>query len=311
MYSSEQYDFTILEPASGEDNRDTEVFTSFYQRLYQKIIRKNKEVFQMHIFKRKMRKYRIGNSLRILDKTGKRIILPYTLKELASMDKNQLNEYMNSIIQKEHINILTAEEKLRKYIPSENLVNEKFLMYLYIKEILEKVMRMHSIARKRIKIIVIDSKELQTEYLLNEIKEDLNYLTLVTDRPEYFKTYIENLYEESGLLISLINKPLSSPVEGNIIINLDNKQDKNYRYFEEKGVYIDLSEISVDMNYIVAKRDDITYYNHMIVLINGEIVNNSIVQGALCGKLPDISLENIEKFEKYEELKIANLVCKY
>lgn len=311
MNTLEAYDFAVLELDPEIDNRERKAFTSFFLRLFKKRNREKKETYRMYIFKRKMRKYRSGKPLKILDKTGKRIILPYTLEELDAMDKAKLKSYMDSIMEEEQVETLVAEEKLKKYISEKNLVDGKFLKFLYLKEILENVIRRHSISKKRMKVIVIDSKEIQTEYLLDQIKEDLNYLTLVTHRPEYFKTYIENVYEESGLLISLINKPLASAIEGNIIINLDKEEDKNYRYFEEKGIYIDLSEISPKKSYIIAKRIDITYYNHIIIWIKGEVVDNFLAQAGICGKPMDTCLENIGNFNKHEDLKIANVVCKY
>lgn len=311
MSSIKQYDFAILELLPCENNTNTEFSETLFQKIFQRIIKKYKEVFRMNILKRKMRKYNFLDSLTILNKTGQRILIPYTKEELEAIEKSKVYEYIYSMIDEEQIRAIVPDVKLKEYIPEEYIIDGKFLMFLYLKEVLEIARKRHYISRKRMKVLVIDSEDQKIEYLLDEIGEDLNYLTIVTKRREYFMDYVEKVYQETGLLISLISKPLSSPVDGNVIINLDYEQDKNYRYFEKNSIYIELSELSAGESYVVAKRIDITYYNHITMLINGGIVDNTLIQAAICGKPTRICLENPEEFEKYEELKVANLVCKY
>ena len=42
--------------------------------------------------------------------------------------------------------------------------------------------------------------------LLEQLEEDLNFLTILTDRPAYFSTFVERMYEENGLVVSLFQK---------------------------------------------------------------------------------------------------------
>lgn len=42
--------------------------------------------------------------------------------------------------------------------------------------------------------------------VLKQLAPDLNFLTIYTDRPVYFKEYAETMYEENGLIVSVFSK---------------------------------------------------------------------------------------------------------
>ncbi len=42
--------------------------------------------------------------------------------------------------------------------------------------------------------------------VLEQFSEYLNNLTIFTDRPAYFKQFVETMYEENGLIVSLLSK---------------------------------------------------------------------------------------------------------
>ncbi len=42
--------------------------------------------------------------------------------------------------------------------------------------------------------------------VLEQFSEHLNNLTIFTDRPEYFMQFVETMYEENGLIVSLLSK---------------------------------------------------------------------------------------------------------
>lgn len=42
--------------------------------------------------------------------------------------------------------------------------------------------------------------------VLNQLREDINALSIYTDRPDFFQGFIENAYEETGLLTAIASK---------------------------------------------------------------------------------------------------------
>jgi hypothetical protein len=50
--------------------------------------------------------------------------------------------------------------------------------------------------------------------VLEELSPDLNGLTIFTERPAYFRDYVEKMYEETGLLVQLRKKSCLYPGEG-------------------------------------------------------------------------------------------------
>ena len=55
-------------------------------------------------------------------------------------------------------------------------------------------------------LAVIDDGTPTIDVVLDLIYEDLNYLTVVTDRSEYFTDFAETVYEETGLLVQMSEK---------------------------------------------------------------------------------------------------------
>lgn len=62
--------------------------------------------------------------------------------------------------------------------------------------------------------------------VLDELERDLNALTIITDRPEFFASYAAHMEEENGLLVSVLKKsgisfeaPFTFP--GNVILDFE------------------------------------------------------------------------------------------
>ena len=45
-----------------------------------------------------------------------------------------------------------------------------------------------------------------TKSVLEQLAADLNFLTIYTDRPAYFREFAETMYEENGLLVMILPK---------------------------------------------------------------------------------------------------------
>lgn len=114
----------------------------------------------------------------------------------------------------------------KKEEPVEEVLEEKPVksFFLYISEVpkvLTYLRREKGIAKKYLELVLVDNEE-QPAYQVVEIVEtlikDLNFLYLVTERPDYFEEIIEEALEEYGLLVVVFNK-IPDPTPGNLTLD--------------------------------------------------------------------------------------------
>ena len=76
--------------------------------------------------------------------------------------------------------------------------------------------------------------------VLEQISSDLNFLRIATDRPAYFASYIERMYEDTGLVVQT-ETPEEISLDGiNVILDMERKGNCHYRYMKEGILYIPL-----------------------------------------------------------------------
>ena len=78
-----------------------------------------------------------------------------------------------------------------------------YLPYLFMQEHFDYLRRYGKIPRHQISMVLIDGMDERIDYFLYEFLEKLNYLTIVTERKEYFEGLQERAFQELGLLIDL------------------------------------------------------------------------------------------------------------
>lgn len=123
--------------------------------------------------------------------------------------KRHLSEYLRNYYQKE------SECRIPFYLP-----------YIYMKENFEFLRRYGKIPRKQINMVLIDGNDGRTDYFLYEFLEELNYLTIVTDRQKYFEGLQERAFQELGLLIDLVLPWEEKNLRGNLVWDFSDKLQK-------------------------------------------------------------------------------------
>lgn len=108
-----------------------------------------------------------------------------------------------------------------------------YLPYIYMKETFRYLCRYARIPRKQVSMVLIDDGDSRTDYFLYEFLEELNYLTIVTDRREYFESLQERAFQELGLLIDLVLPWEEKNLRGNLVWDFSDKLQKSDCYPEE------------------------------------------------------------------------------
>ena len=108
-------------------------------------------------------------------------------------------------------------ETLQNEVPQKSF----FLYIAEITKVLTYFRREKGISKKDLELVLIDNED-QPAYQVVEIVEslikDLNFLYLVTRRPNYFDEMIDEALEEYGLLVVVLAE-LMEPIPGNLVLD--------------------------------------------------------------------------------------------
>lgn len=127
--------------------------------------------------------------------------------------------------------------KLLLYFKKEELAEEQkeevqeksfFLYITQVSKILTYFRRERGISKKELELVLIDNQDqpaYQVVEIVESLIEDLNFLYLVTKRPDYFEDIIEEALEEYGLLVVVFTE-FPDPMPGNL--TLDTRDWENH-----------------------------------------------------------------------------------
>lgn len=125
-------------------------------------------------------------------------------------------------------------EYIRNYYEEESVRRVPFyLPYIYMKEIFRYLCRYAKIPKKQVSMVLIDDADARTDYFLYEFLEELNYLTIVTDRTKYYEGLQERAFQELGLLIDLVQPWEEKHLRGNLVWDFSDKLQKVDCYPED------------------------------------------------------------------------------
>lgn len=94
--------------------------------------------------------------------------------------------------------------------------------------------------------ILIDSDEREQSFLTEEdtvrllaqIGEGLNALEILTDRPEYFKSFSARMNAEYGLLTQIYPRDYRGSLLGNVVLDLERHSRLDVQRWADKSLYI-------------------------------------------------------------------------
>lgn len=115
-----------------------------------------------------------------------------------------------------------------------------------LREILEKILEKYGMDYRTFSPLLLDTDTLpesmldedDVELVLEQISMDLNFLKIATDRPAYFASYIERMYEDTGLVVQVEGRQEISLEGINVILDMERKGTCHYRYMKEGILYI-------------------------------------------------------------------------
>lgn len=112
-------------------------------------------------------------------------------------------------------------------------------------------------------VFVIEGEDTLTE-LLYDIYAGLNRLTIITEHPEAYRTFIEDAYEETGLVaVCQTVMPDGVMTKGMpLVIDMNPEWKMSYRQIPQGALYADMCPNGLKQRSICLKRNDVHYVNH-------------------------------------------------
>ncbi len=98
---------------------------------------------------------------------------------------------------------------------------------IYMHQIIEQLIRKKKISYKKLELVIMDAEngrdqdEDDIDEILYQIGQRLNYLLLVTDTPDRYKGFMDEMYEENGLIVQQLDKSAHRQARGNLVLDFE------------------------------------------------------------------------------------------
>ncbi|WP_455717920.1 hypothetical protein [Anaerosporobacter sp.] len=240
------------------------------------------------------------------------VMLPFTKDEKDSLPDQYLDQYIEAIMKHLNINRAYCIDELQER-DNERAERERTLIKLLYLEQLVYIGRdrLH-INEKDMKLVVIDSMDKRIEHVLEQFINNLNYLTIITNREEYITGFRDMIYDTAGLVVECEELPLKSHIEGNIIIDLDSESYKNYNFFPYGACVIDVNSSAKKRQYLQERRKDLSIIYDVDLLYQGNIIKKDMMVKYLRAKSMNIEAIYGEYYRNVNQNEILALLeaCK-
>ncbi len=94
-----------------------------------------------------------------------------------------------------------------------------------MKEILGYVLDKKQLSYQKLEMILIDAGDEKDDEdifdVLAQLSDKLNYLMLITDRPVDFALFVDEMYEENGLIVQQLPKSECGRAKGNFVLDFE------------------------------------------------------------------------------------------
>ncbi len=100
-------------------------------------------------------------------------------------------------------------------------------LIIYMHVILERVLACKNLACRNMELVVIDADQIRDEddndiqLILDALEQRLNYLLLITDRPDSYQRFMDEMYEENGLIVQQLPKSARRQARGNLVLDFE------------------------------------------------------------------------------------------
>lgn len=211
---------------------------------------------------------------------GQEIQLPFSMAELRELEDDYIKGMIEKLVERYEIHYLYMEPNLLKHFRTiDELMVPSYhnlLLYILLPKIFPLVLEKKNINKKDMRLVIIDSGDRKIEYILELLIWELNYLTIITDRPEYFNGFVDIIYDNTGLVIELLTNDNREEIHGEVIIDMSKDYQKCYMYFDKDAVILDLESNIKKRQYLYSRKRELVIFNDVILHSRRQVVDNGL-----------------------------------
>lgn len=227
------------------------------------IIKKNKKLFEWYI--NKFNPITIKD-ISILNAEGYDIILPIEKKE-AENNKDKAFTIIKSAVEaifNEDVKIIKLPDKFNFKFENIYIATGVTLFPFFILQAVNKSLDIFNKQIKNAEILIIDGNTNLSESIIDNIYNDINYLSVITDSKSkyFFEEKAKAIFDENGLNIYIFERNKHIAESADIIINTSKKDYKFDYIFKKNAIFFDLSLEQKRINELAGKRTDMLISNN-------------------------------------------------
>lgn len=264
------------------------------------IIRKSEKLLEWYV-----KKFNpvILKDVKIIGVDGYCIILPViNEEEKANIEKVKyiVNETINMLLDYDINIILLPKSYPFQISQSIEEATGKYVFALFIMSAINKILKIMKKDIRTAEFLIINGNNQLTEFIIDNIYSEINYLSLMTDDEsfEFFKDKALRVFDDTGLNMQIIKKNKSIAETVDIIINTSDMDFKLDYFFKRQSIFFDLSFNIKRFEELVRKRNDMIVINDLRLSYNDEILSTQKFELPLfcsCEDYRNIILKGYEK----------------
>ncbi len=171
--------------------------------------------------------------------SGVKAILPINKSDIGSINKVMIKKYFKYM--EEHFSIPEEAIWFDRYICDALKIDDKRaienLNIRMLIKIIELLRRQKKIAKKRLRVMLIEDGNSESQYILEELVRNYNHIFLVSDSLDEWEDVIKEIFEDTGMVIYQYDNPINEKVNVDIVINMNDKGYDNLMFVEDADVF--------------------------------------------------------------------------
>lgn len=212
--------------------------SKYYEKLYKRLPYKETGIYVMGIY-------------------GVEVELPFSGYEIADMEDGYLEQYIRKILDIYDIPECYLKRELGCMKGRFGREKKWIFSYLFFQQGMELFMKKYGISKREAKVVIIDSGDKKIEMILEPILQYANYLTIMTERKDYFEKAVNIIYEEIGLMIDVVSSKDKGKITGNFIVNLNRESYQLYADISDNSYIMDLAFTNEKLEYLSNRKKGI------------------------------------------------------